>query len=111
MTSYDMYGCVHKQRCRGTESLKQLVRALHYRLADDETQIPLMDQDVGDDRGVRRPPPAAFGVIARFQLLQLLLAGWRSEKRLQFHLPLLESLRKEPPYSVIPSKLPFPVAK
>ena len=33
MTSDDMYGCVHKQRCGGTESLKQLVRALRQRAA------------------------------------------------------------------------------
>src|SRR5262245_48939790 len=65
-------------------------------LTGDEPPLPLVDQEVGDDRRVRRPQPTSR-LIPPVQRLKLLAACRGGQQGLQFFLPLLERFRRGHP--------------
>src|SRR5262249_40575817 len=56
----------------------------------NQTLVPLVDQDVGDDRRSRWPQPVARFEIPGCQFVQFLPARGGSKEGSQFLLPLLE---------------------
>src|SRR5262245_57204315 len=65
------------------------------RSAAKEALLPLVDEDVGDDRGLPRPQPAAGRSIPGLQCVQFLPARWGGEQGLKLLLPLLESFLRQ----------------
>jgi hypothetical protein len=56
----------------------------------NQALLPLVYQDVGDDRRFQRFRLAARCIIPACQFLQFFAARWVSEQHLQFRCPLLE---------------------
>src|SRR5258707_7946378 len=63
-------------------------------LANNQPLLPLMDEDVGNDRGSRRPEPFARFVILRFEDPEFLSARRCGEQFLQFLFSLLKRFRR-----------------
>ena len=73
---------------------------LSARSTANQAPLPLVDQDIGDDRRFRRFRLSTCFMIPGLQFLKFFPARWVSEQRPQFRLPLLESFRRRHKFSL-----------